>query len=275
VATGDRVRVVVVENFWGSIVEQLAGAGAEVTSLVTNPATDPHDYEPTAADARAIASAGYVVMNGMGYDEWVQKLLDANPVSGRSVLNVGDLLELEAGENPHQWYSPRSVRRFIGRVRADLQGLDPENRAEYARRERAYETEGLREYNRLLVQIRERFSGTAIGASESIVTPLATDLGLRVLTPESFVDAIAEGGEPSKSDKATVDAQIAEREIEVFVYNAQNATPDVQRLVDAARRKDIPVVTVTETLGSEETFQAWQERQLRALLAALSEAAGT
>ena len=58
----------------------------------------------------------------------------------------------------------------------------------------------------------------------------------------------------------------------MFVYNSQNSTPDVQRLVDAARAARIPVVTVTETLTPEHaTFQEWQARQLRALLAALEE----
>src|SRR5439155_18255222 len=163
----------VAENFWGSIVAQLAGPSADVTSIISNPATDPHDYEPTAQDARTIASAQYVVVNGIGYDAWAQKLLDANPVSGRRVLNIGDLLGLDAGANPHQWYSPSSVRRFVARVSVDLAKLDPRHRAAYEQRGRMYESSGLRDYDQLLGQIRREFSGTPIGASESIVTPWA------------------------------------------------------------------------------------------------------
>ena len=74
-----RLNVAVAENFWGSIVEQLAGSDADVTSIIANPDADPHDYEPTAEDARTIASAQYVIVNGIGYDAWAQKLLDANP----------------------------------------------------------------------------------------------------------------------------------------------------------------------------------------------------
>ena len=268
-----RIRVVVAENFWGSIVEQLAGSYADVTSIIGNPATDPHDYEPTAQDARTIASARYVVVNGIGYDSWAQKLLDANPDSSRTVLNVGDLLGLDAGANPHQWYSPSSVRRVVARVPADLAKIDPRHRVAYERRGHAYESSGLRDYGRVLAQIRSEFSGTPIGASESIVTPWATAVGLRMVTPEKFLDAIAEGNEPTESDKATVDAQIADRTIKVFVYNRQNATPDVQRLIDAARRAHIPVTTVTETLEpANTTFQAWQVRELQALLRALRQA---
>jgi zinc/manganese transport system substrate-binding protein len=266
-----RIRIVVVENFWASIVEQLAGSDADVTSVISNPDADPHDYEPTAEDARTVALAQYVVMNGIGYDRWAQKLLDANPENGRTVLNVGDLLGLGAGANPHQWYSPLSVRRFVTRVSADLAKVDPAHRAAYERRRQMYESTGLAEYNRLLAEIKRRFGGSPIGATESIVAPWAAGAGLELVTPESFIDAIAEGNVPTRTDKSTVDDQIAERKIRVLVYNSQNATPDVQRLVDAAKRERIPVTTVTETLVPEQaTFQAWQVRQLRALLAALS-----
>jgi zinc/manganese transport system substrate-binding protein len=270
-AADGRFRVVVAETFWGSIVEQLAGRDADVTSIIASPDADPHDYEPTAKDARTFATAQYVVVNGIGYDAWAQKLLDANPVKDRKVLNIGDLLGLEAGSNPHQWYSPASVRRVVTRVSADMANLDSDHRDGYARRRRAYESTGLGEYNRLLAEISRRFAGAPIGATESIVAPWAAGAGLDLVTPEKFIDAIAEGNEPTRSDKATVDEQIADRKIEVLVYNSQNATPDVQRLVDAARREHIPVTTITETLVPEHsTFQAWQVRELRALLDALA-----
>ena len=86
-----QVRVVAAEDFWGSIAGQLAGARASVQSIITNPAQDPHSYEPTVADARALATARLVVENGVGYDPWVGRLLAANPVAGRMVLDVGGL----------------------------------------------------------------------------------------------------------------------------------------------------------------------------------------
>ncbi|MEY2437794.1 MAG: zinc/manganese transport system substrate-binding protein, partial [Acidimicrobiaceae bacterium] len=114
------------------------------------------------------------------------------------------------------------------------------------------------------------------GASESIVTPHAAALGLRVMTPETYLDAISEGSDPSAADKALVDQQLATKAIKVLVFNAQNATPDVQRLVDIARANGIAVTTVTETLTPQgATFQDWQTRQLQELEAALSTATGT
>ena len=67
-----------------------------------------------------------------------------------------------------------------------------------------------------------------------------------------------------------VQNQIANKEIKVLVFNAQNSTPDVQGLVDRARAKGIPVVRITETLTpATATFQEWQTTQLKDLLTAL------
>jgi zinc/manganese transport system substrate-binding protein len=268
--------VVAAENFWGSIVAQLAGDRAQVTSIVANPATDPHDYEATPDDARRLASADYVIVNGIGYDAWVQKLLDADPRSDRRVLDVGKLVGVEVGGNPHQWYSPTTVERFIARVAADLARLDPPDAGYFAQRRATYEQTGLAAYHGVIAQIRKRYAGTPIGGSESVVAPLVSALGLRLKTPESYLDAVAEGNEPTARDTAIVNAQIADRAIKVFMFNRQNATPDVQRLVDAARRQGIPVTTVTETLvPAGATFQAWQTAELRDLSRALAQAAGS
>jgi zinc/manganese transport system substrate-binding protein len=275
-ASGGGMQVVAAENFWGSIVSQLAGDRAQVTSIVANPATDPHDYEATPDDARKVASADYVIVNGIGYDAWAQKLLDADPRTDRRVLDVGKLVGVKVGGNPHQWYSPTTVRRFVARVAADLARLDPGHAGYVAQRRATYEKTGLAQYNALIAQIRTRYAGTPIGGSESIVAPLVSALGLDLKTPKSYLDAVSEGNEPTAHDTAIVNQQIADKVIKVFMFNSQNATPDVQRLVDAARNKGIPVTTVTETLvPADATFQAWQARELRDLKDALAQAAGS
>src|SRR5579859_6639077 len=118
------IRVVVAESFWGSIVRQEAGSRAVVTSIITNPNADPHAYEPTTGDARLFAQSKYVVINGAGYDPWASKLLSANPVKGRRVLVVGDLLGKKEGDNPHMWYGPSYVTRVAARVTSDLSAVE-------------------------------------------------------------------------------------------------------------------------------------------------------
>ena len=269
---GAPLQVAAAENFWGSIASQLGGDRVHVASVITNPATDPHDYEPTAVDARTIAQARLVIVNGVGYDPWVSKLVAANG-GGQLVLDVGKLVGIGSGGNPHRWYSPANVHQVIAAIVRDYERLDPAEATYFGEQERAFETKGLAQYSHLINQIRRRYRGVAVGASESIFAPLAQALGLDLVTPASFLNAVGEGTEPTASDVATIDRQIAKRELAVWVYNSQNATPDVQRLTSAARKRGIPVTTITETLSpATATFQAWQVRQLEALERALAKA---
>jgi len=270
-----KIVVVAAENFWGSIARQLGGTHVTEISIITNPNADPHSYEPTATDARTIASAQLVIVNGIGYDPWAPKLLAANPVQGRATLTVGDLLGLKPGGNPHQWYSAAHVRQVIDAITADYQQIDPGDAAYFARQRSTFETKTLARYNELISQIRARYAGTPIGASESIVSPLADTLGLKMLTPYSFLKAISEGAEPTAQDKATIDAQIKNKQIKIYVYNSQNATPDIGAQVRAAKAEGIPVATVTETLAPPgATFQQWQVTELRGIENALHKATG-
>jgi zinc/manganese transport system substrate-binding protein len=276
-STGGRATITAVaaEDFWGSILRQLAGDSAKVTSIIGDPNVDPHSYDATSSDGVKLAEAKLVVVNGVGYDAWADKLLAANPAAGRIVLNVGNLVGAREGDNPHRWYSPPDVAKVVDEMTADLKKADPGNAASFDQRRAQLVTTGFKAYDDLRADIRARFAGTPVGISESIFSPLANDLGLAVVTPPRFADAIAEGNEPTAGDKQTVDRQIAEHQVKVLVYNAQNATPDVKALVDRARATGIPVATVTETLTPRgATFQDWQVAQLTQLRAALAAATG-
>ena len=269
------IQVAAAENFWGSIATQLGGAKVQVTSVITSPATDPHDYEPTAADGRLLAGARMAIVNGVGYDPWASKLLSSNPAKGRIVLTVGDLVGIPAGGNPHRWYSPTNVQQVVDAIAADYSKLDPKHAAYFRAQKAKFETRGLAQYKRLIATVKRRYHGVSVGASESIFAPLAQALGLNLLTPGSFLKAISEGTEPTASDITTIDRQIAKHQIKVWVFNSQNSTPDVQRITDAARKQGIPVTTITETMTpASARFQDWQSAQLEALRRALAEATG-
>lgn len=274
-ARGSSLQVVVAENFWGSIAKQEAGSHASVTSIIVNPNADPHSYEPTTADARLVAGARYVILNGVGYDAWGQKLLQANPVKGRRVLVIGDLFGKKEGDNPHLWYNPSYVARVAARITSDLQALDPTDRAYFAQQHNHFMNVSLRPYHQEIALIARRYHGVKVGATESIFQYLAQALRLDLITPYSFMKAISEGTEPTAQDKVTFDRQITGREVKVFVYNSQNSTPDVNALLAKARAAHLQIATVTETLQpASVTFQAWQLSQLKALQRALAGATG-
>jgi zinc/manganese transport system substrate-binding protein len=273
--SGHVIAVAASVDAWGSILEQLGGSHVEETSLITNPNIDPHDYEPTPADGRVIAGSMLFVENGIGYDPWAQQSVAANPDPNRVVLDVGQLVGIPAGGNPHRWYSPSDVEKVADGITAELKKLDPADSAYYDSRRQTFENTGLATYHRLINDIRTTYSGTRVGASESIFAPLAQDLGLDLITPSTFLDAINDGTDPSAADKTTIDDQINGKQIAVYVDNSQNSTPDVSAQVDEARKAGVPVVQVTETLSpAKATFEDWQSAQLQSLETALAQSTG-
>jgi zinc/manganese transport system substrate-binding protein len=215
------------------------------------------------------------IVNGIGYDEWASHLLAADSSSRRTVLDVGDLLGLKQGENPHQWYSPAHAHAVIDRIVADYDKLRPADASYFARQKQLLETSGLSRYDELIQQIRARYAGVPVGYSESIFQPLGEALGLKLLTPYGFAKAVAEGTEVTAQDRQTVDRQASRREIKVWVFNSQNVTPDVQRVNELARAAHIPVATVTETLSpASDSFEQWQVAELEGLQRALRTATG-
>lgn len=273
-ARSGTIQVVAAENFWGSVASQIGGSHVHVVSIITSPNTDPHTYEPTAADARAFAGAQIVIENGIGYDPWAPRLL-ADVQSNPTVLNVGALLGVPVGGNPHRWYNLSDVQAVISKMAADFSRLDPSAKGYFAQRRTRFNAVALRQYRSIIAAVRARYAGTPVGASESIFAMLSPALGLKLITPVSFLKAISEGGEVSAADKQTIGNQITHHLIKIYVYNSQNLTPDVQAQLAQVKAEHIPYTTITETLApASATYQAWQTRQLAGIEAALARAAG-
>jgi zinc/manganese transport system substrate-binding protein len=272
---GPKLAVVATINAWVSIAAQLGGDRVQETSIITNPDTDPHSYEPSAADARAVADAKVVVENGVGYDAWADKMLASDPNPQHTVLNVGATVGVAQGGNPHQWYSPDSVTKVANAITAAYKKADPNDSRYFDQQNQHFLNQALSNYHGLIAGIKAKYAGTPVGASESIFSPLSDALGLNLITPPDFLKAISEGTDPSPADKATIDRQIATKTIKVYVLNGQNNSPDVQAQVDAAKKQGIPITTVTETLSpASAAFQDWQATQLSGLADALHTATG-
>jgi zinc/manganese transport system substrate-binding protein len=263
------IQVVAGENFWSSIAAQLGGDHVHVISIVTNANADPHEYESNTADARAFARANYVILNGAGYDGWGQKLLDANPVSGRKVLNIAELLGKKQGDNPHFWYGPNYVGWVVNQITKDYQSLDPQD-AQYFNGQRVAFEKDLSQYHQLITSIKQTYNGTKIGSTESIFVYMASALGIDLISPPPFMNAVAEGNDPPAQAVAEFQRQISRKQIAVLVYNKQTITVLTTNIRRLAFGHGIPTVGVSETVEPPDaTFQDWQVAQLLALQSAL------
>jgi zinc/manganese transport system substrate-binding protein len=269
------VQVVAAENFWGSIASQIGGSHVHVTNIIAGTNADPHDYEPTTADARIVADAQYVIVNGAGYDPWANKLLQASPSSKRKVLNVGDLNGKHEGDNPHLWYNPDYVKAVANKMRDDLKAIDPAHASDFDTSTQAFLNTGLQRYDQLIKDIKATYQGTPIGATESIFAYMAPALGLNLITPDSYLKAASEGEDISASDQATMEQQIRQHAIKVLISNSQNTPNNIQALKDLAKSNGIPITDVTETpIPATRSFQDWQVEQLERLQKDLAQATG-
>jgi zinc/manganese transport system substrate-binding protein len=268
------VRVLAVENFYASLVNQIGGLCVTTTTILSNPDTDPHEFQPTANDVRSYQGAQLVLEDGLGYDDFSDKII-ATLASRPAVVNAGDVVGLQAGANPHVWYSAGYVDRVRAAILSNLKQLAPAASAYFDAQAAALDQQ-LATYHNLIDQIASQFGGTPVGSTESIFVDMADATGLSLISPSEFMNAISEGNDPSARDVAAFHNQIQNHQIKVLVYNTQTVTPLTEQLKSLAQQNDIPIVGVSETmpLGAQ-TFQGWQASELELLRQALQKATAT
>ena len=267
-AFADPVKVVAAENFYGDMASQVGGANVAVTSILSNPDDDPHLFEASPDTAKALTDAKVVIVNGVDYDPWMEKLLGAHKSPGRKVIIVGQLVGHKPGDNPHLWYDPAYMKAAAKALVADLDAVDPAHKADY---EQGYAkfVESLKPVDEKIADLKKRFAGQPITASEPVFGYQAGLIGLKVHN-EKYALAIMNNAEPTPSEVAGFENDLKGHKVKVMMYNAQASEPAVGKLVQMAKDNGIPVVGVSETEPSNSTYQDWMMGQLNALDKALS-----
>ncbi len=264
------LQVVAAENFWGNITSQIGGNHIEVTSIITNPSTDPHLYESDAHDAAALSKASIVIKNGLGYDDFMDKLMAASPNNQRQILSVQKILNVTGDDpNPHLWYDTARVPEVANAIEQALAAKDPKNATAYAANLATFNS-SLQPILDVINRIKTRYPNAAVAYTERVPGYLLSAAGLDVKTPVGFAASIEEGNDPSPNDTAIMDSLMTNHGVKVLLYNAQATSTVTQHVRDLANQAGIPVVGVTETLPpGEHDYQSWQLDQAKALLTAL------
>ncbi len=268
-ASTSKIRVVAAENFWGSLISQIGGDYVEVTCIVSDPNADPHEYESTTSDAKEFATANYIIINGAGYDSWAENLISSGTSSGCVVLNVGALIGIYEGDNPHFWYSPGYVNLAVKEMKDDLTTMNP-GHSEYFGRQYANLTASLQEYQNICAEIAEKYNGTEVAGSAEVVEYIADAANLSLVTSTDFMEAICEGYNPSVQSIVEFQEQLESGNVKVLIYSSQTETPITENMRTLAIEEGIPIVTVTHTMPSGMTFQEWMISEYDSLEAALS-----
>ena len=257
------------ENFYGDLISELGGNLVSEISLLDDPNLDPHTYESSSDNARAVADASLVVYNGLGYDAFVEHLLAVSPRPGRQVLDAQTLLKVPDGANPHLWYNPVTMPALARAVAGALEQLRPADKSTFEANLKTY----LATFAPLSAEISSlaaKYPGLAVAYTEPVPGYLLDALGWRSLTPEGFARAIEDGTDPAPSDVAAMQDLFTRRSVKILLYNSQATSPATEAVKSLAGGVGIPVVGVSETISSAgETFVAWQLSQLEAIDLAL------
>jgi zinc/manganese transport system substrate-binding protein len=259
-AADGKIAIVAAENFYGDVAEQIGGDRVSVVSILSNPDQDPHLFETAPSVVREVAAAKLVVYNGADYDPWMERLLDVTPKPGRATIVSAALMHKKAGDNPHLWYDPSTMPTVAKALSAALSAVDPAHVDDYAARLKTF-LASLQPMTNKIAEIRGKYAGTAVAATEPVFGDMAAALHLTMLE-RHFQLAVMNNTETSASDLAAFESDIKTHRLRVLFYNKQASDKIVQHLVGLARAANIPVVGVTETCPSGLSYQDWMLSEL-------------
>jgi zinc/manganese transport system substrate-binding protein len=151
-ASAQPLKVVATFSVIGDLVRTVGGDSVTVTTLV-GPGSDAHVYQPTPQDAKSIAGADLVVVNGLGMEGWIDRLIKASGYHGRIIVaskgvTVQTMVEEEGGSgkgkritDPHAWQNLANGRIYVSNIAEALTKADPANADGYAKRAKALAAE--------------------------------------------------------------------------------------------------------------------------------------
>lgn len=289
-ADDGEITVVTTTSVYADIVEQIAGDGIEVVPVIDSPAQDPHSYEATPQDRLTVEDADLVVLNGGGYDSFMEELAEE---AGVPVVNAVDVSGLEeedehaeetaeetteedsedhAGHdhgsfNEHVWYDLDSMGKLGETVAEELGELDEANAQTY--------TDNAATFSEQTTDLHDRV--TALGlegdylAAEPIADYLLEDAGLHNVTPTEFTVAVEDGTDAAPLVYNDVQNLVTDGELEMLVFNEQTATGQSEDLQSVAEEAGLPVLAFTETLPEGTDYLGWMGQNIDDLESASGE----
>ena len=270
------IHAIGVENEYADVIAQIGGKYVRVTSIESDPNTNPHTFEASPKIAAQIAAANLVVENGIGYDDWADKIMAAAPNAGRKIINAQHLLNLpDSTPNPHLWYDPKTMPAVAKAIAADLAALQPAHAA-YFRANAAKFDAALKPWFASIAAFKAEFGGTPVAVTEPVGDYMLQAIGTDILTPFSLQAAIMNGTDPAPQDVTAENALFTGHKVKVFVYNQQVTDPLTQSFLSLAKQNGIPIVGVYETMPTPGyNYQTWMMAEVAAMRKAVTDNVST
>lgn len=255
----DKISIVTTTNVYSDIAKNIVGKYGTATAIIDKSSVDPHDFDPTTADAKKVAQANIIVANGLGYDSWMNKL--AKSVDKKPVLVGEDLMGLKSGDNPHIWYNLDMSTKYVDYLVKRLSKLDKKHAAYFKENGEKY----LAKIDKIK-QLAQANKGDQkpVFVSEPVFDYALQEAGYKI-GDKKFEEAIENGTDPSPKTINEMNNAIKQKKIAFFVNNTQASSSTVKSFVKLAKKNNIPVLNVRETIPNNTTYLAWMKENYQKL----------
>ena len=217
-ARAEPLKVVATFSILGDLVRNVGGKAVEVTTLV-GPDSDAHVYSPTPADAKKIADAKLIVVNGLGFEGWLPRLVQSSGSRATIVTASNGITPLRLGSDadPHAWQSVNNAKIYVANISAALASADPAAADQLVANTQAY----LAKLDALDREVRDAVAKLPPNRRKVISTHnafgyFAAAYGIEFVAPLG----VSTESEPSARDLARIITQIKQAKIPaVFLEN--------------------------------------------------------
>ncbi|WP_372611302.1 metal ABC transporter solute-binding protein, Zn/Mn family [Halomonas sp.] len=268
----ERVQVVTSFSILADMIDNVGGEHVEVTSLV-GPDSDAHVYSPRPTDARALADADLVVFNGLQFEGWMDRLVDASDYDGPLVIasdGIGTLASFPGQEHddhdddhdhddqahgdadPHGWQDLGLGNVYVGNILDGLIEADPGNETAYRENAERY----INEITATDAEIRELLgeipSDTSVITGHDSFGYFASAYGLRFLSPVG----LSTEAEPSAADMAQLIDVIRDQNVQALFHENMTSPAILDQLAEETR---LPIAGTlhADALASEGEASTW------------------
>ncbi len=266
------ISVVASTNVYGDIAATVGGDAVKVTSIMSNPAQDPHSFEASAQNQLELSKARIVIENGGGYDPFVDTMLKSANNASATVLNVVDISgkkpDANGDLNEHVWYDFPTVQKLVARYVAELSKLDASKATTFSANGAAF-TAKLATLEAREAQLKSTHAGQGVAITEPVPLYMLNAIGLVNKTPVAFSHAIEQGTDVSPVVLKDMLDLIGGGTVKLLAYNEQTSGPETAKALAAAKNAGVPVVPVTETIPSGKDYISWMTSNLDTIAKAL------
>jgi len=266
----DRLNVVASFSILGDFVRNIGGERVSLTTLV-GPDSDVHVYAPTPSDAKTIAAAQLLIVNGLGLEGWLPRLLQSSGSKAPIVVATKGIAALQSGSDsdPHAWQSVANAKIYVANIRDALSGADPAGAEFFRDRAERY----LTELDALDREVREAIDKIPPARRKVISTHdafgyFAAAYGIAFIAPLG----VSTESEPSARDIARIIGQVRAAKIPA-VFLEKNGDDRLVGRIAAETGAAIGGTLVSDSLtgdkGNAPTYVAMVRHNVKALTSAL------